>query len=112
MAIAVPFPTTVPEGYPQLTDEPVFDPDRHLQLEAPTEIVLLADLGYSPEEIATKATPVAASSPFRMLSDEGAAIMLDLARRLRAYATAARAWTPSCGEARRATTSSAGSPKP
>ena len=89
MGIAVPFPDTQPSGYDWLDDEPVFDPDRHLQLEAPTEIVLLADLGYSPEEIATKATPVAASSPFRMLSDEGAAIMLDLARRLRAYATAA-----------------------
>ena len=89
MGIAVPFPATQPPGYEWFDDEPVFDPDRHLQLEEPAEILLLADLGYAAEEIATKATPVAASSPFRMLSDEGAAVMLDLARRLRAFATPA-----------------------
>ena len=89
MAIAVPFPTERPRGYEPLCDEPVFDPDRHLALEAPAEVVMLADLGYSDDEIATKATPVAASSPFRMLSPEGADIMLDIARRLRRYATRA-----------------------
>ena len=83
MGIAVPFPDTQPPGYEWFADEPVFDPARHLQLEAPTDIVLLADLGYSEEEIATKATPVAASSPFRILSDEGAEVMLTIARRLR-----------------------------
>ena len=89
MGIAVPFPDTQPPGYAWFDDEPVFDPDRHLQLEAPAEIVMLADLGYTDAEIATKATPVAASTPFRMLSDEGAAIMLELARRLRNFATPA-----------------------
>ncbi len=86
MGIAVPFPDTQPPGYEWFADEPVFDPARHLQLEAPTDIVLLADLGYSEEEIATKATPVAASSPFRILSDEGAEVMLTIARRLREFA--------------------------
>ena len=86
MGIAVPFPDTQPPGYEWFVDEPVFDPARHLQLEAPTDIVLLADLGYSEEEIATKATPVAASSPFRMLSDAGAEVMLTIARRLREFA--------------------------
>jgi len=89
MGIAVPFPETLPVGYEWFDDEPEFDPARHLQLEDPTEIVMLADLGYRAEEIATKATAVAASSPFRLLSDEGAAIMLDVARRLRAYASPA-----------------------
>jgi hypothetical protein len=89
MGIAVPFPETQPPGYAWLDDEPGFDPARHLQLEEPADIVLLADLGYTEDEIATKATPVAASSPFRMLSDEGAQIMLDLARRLRTFATPA-----------------------
>lgn len=86
MGIAVPFPTDHPPGYEWLRDEPAFDPAAHLQLEAPTDIVYLRDLGYSDAEIATKATPVAASSPFRMLSDEGAAVMLDVARELRTYA--------------------------
>ena len=86
MGIAVPFPETLPTGYEWLDDEPMFDPERHLQLEAPAEILMLADLGYTEDEIATKATPVAVSSPFRILSDEGAAIMLETARRLRPYA--------------------------
>ncbi|WP_419553570.1 hypothetical protein [Candidatus Poriferisodalis sp.] len=86
MGIAIPFPETLPRGYEWLDDEPAFDPDRHLQLETPAEVLMLADLGYGDAEIATKATPVALSSPFRMLSDEGAAVMLDTARRLRCFA--------------------------
>lgn len=89
MAIAVPFPDLQPPGYAWFDGEPTFDPAQHLQLEAPAEIVMLADLGYDEAEIATKATPVAASSPFRILSDEGAEIMLDLARRLRSFSAAA-----------------------
>ena len=89
MGIAVPFPDTQPPGYEWFADEPVFDPGRHLQLEAPSKIIMLADIGYDEAEIATKATPIAASSPFRLLSDEGASIMLDLARRLRSFATPA-----------------------
>ncbi len=85
MGIAVPFPATQPRGYEWLDGEPPFDPDRHLQLETPDEVLMLADLGYDDAEIATKATPVALSSPFRMLSDEGAAIMLETARRLRCF---------------------------
>ena len=85
MGIAVPFPTTQPAGYQWLDDEPSFDPDTHLQLEAPSKIVMLSELGYHDDEIATKATPVAASTPFRVLSNEGAEILLDVARRLRQF---------------------------
>lgn len=85
MSIAVPFPETQPSGYAWLDDEAAFDPAIHLALETPTEIIMLADLGYSDEEIATKATPVAASSPFRVLSTEGATVMLETARRLRTF---------------------------
>lgn len=86
MAIAVPFPKTVPSGYEPLPGEPVFDPERHLALEDPTEILMLADLGYEAEEIASKASPVAASTPFRLLSDEGAQVMLTIARSLKQFA--------------------------
>ena len=85
----MPFPTAQPAGYDWFDDEPAFDPARHLQLEEPHGVVMLADLGYDHAEIATKATPVAASSPFRILSDEGAAVMLEVARRLRAFARSA-----------------------
>ena len=85
MGVAVPFPSNQPDGYEWLDDEPVFDPDRHLQLEEPAEILMLADLGYGEEEIAAKATPVAASAPFQVLSNEGSAVLLDVARRLREF---------------------------
>ena len=86
MGVAVPFPKTQPAGYEWFDDEPTFDPELHLQLEEPDEVIMLSDLGYDQDEIAAKATAVAASSPFRMLSDEGAAVMLRVARRLRAFA--------------------------
>ncbi len=86
MGIAVPFPSQSPPGFDWLEDEPVFDPIHHLQLELPTEIVTLRDLGYDDAEIATKATPIAASVPFRVLSAEGAEVMLSIARRLRPFA--------------------------
>lgn len=85
MGIAVPFPTMQPEGFEWLGGEPEFDPARHLALEQPDEIIMLADLGYEADEIATKATPVACSTPFRVLSDEGADIMLSVARELRQF---------------------------
>ncbi len=38
-AAAVPFPDSLPPGYEWFPDEPAFDPDRHLQLEDPDDIV-------------------------------------------------------------------------
>ena len=51
MSIAVPFPEALPEGYQWLSDEPPFEPERHLSLESPSQTLSLEDLGYSPEEI-------------------------------------------------------------
>jgi hypothetical protein len=85
MTVAVPFPTSLPAGYAWFEDEPAFDPDRHLQLETPTEILTLEDLGYTEAEITSKATPMAASSPFRLLSEEGTAVMLEVGRSLRRF---------------------------
>ena len=81
----VPFPTVQPPGYEWLDGEPVFDPGIHLAIEAPRSVTMLADLGYSEAEITGTATPVAFSEPFRVLSDEGAEVMLETARRLRKY---------------------------
>ena len=85
MGIAVPFPSTQPPGYTWLSNEPSFDPDRHLCLETPIRAVTLNDLGYDDAETKTKATQAAASEPFRVLSDEGAQVMLDIARDLRQF---------------------------
>ena len=83
--VAVPFPSESPNGYEWFDDEPGFDPERHLCLEAPGDVITLADLGYTSDEIAGKATTIAATSPFRVLSDEGAETMLAVSRRLRQF---------------------------
>ena len=86
MTVAVPFPTAPPPGYEWLADEPTFDPDRHLALGPLPATRTLAEFGYEQAEIEPTATPIAVSDPFRVLSDEGAAVLLDTTRRLRAYA--------------------------
>ena len=72
MTLAVPFPTTQPNGREWSDGESVVNAAQHLQLELPTERVMYSDLGYSANEIRSKATDFAVSSPFRVLSDEGA----------------------------------------
>jgi hypothetical protein len=86
VAIAVPFPEDQPPGYGWLDDEPAFDPARHVQIEPPAGVIMLSELGYDAATIAPTATEVAASQPFRILSDEGAAVLLDTSRRLRHFA--------------------------
>lgn len=76
------FPTVVPEGYPPLADEPLFDPARHLALEMPDTVVTLAELGYSDEEIAACPSSLGITSCFRVLSDEGVAALHEVARAL------------------------------
>ncbi len=81
------FPAVHPDGFPKLTDEPQFDPAKHLQIEAPESVLSLKDLGYSDAEVADCPTDFGVTSIFRILSDEGAAAMLDVARQLEAYTT-------------------------
>ena len=83
---AIPFPDVSPPGFEWFEDEPEFDPSVHLALEKPTAIRYLQEFGYSDEEVSTKATDVAVSSPFRILSDQGASVLLEVARTLRQHA--------------------------
>ena len=85
MTLAVSFPNELPQGYGWIADEPTFDPDIHLQLEGPSSITTLKELGYSNEEIAPTATPMAVSAPFRVLSNRGAETLLEVARNLRIH---------------------------
>lgn len=80
-------PPVPPEGYPPLATEPVFDPARHLQLEKPERIITLAELGYGADEIATCPSDFGITTCFRVLSDEGAAALLQVCRDLAPYAT-------------------------
>jgi len=82
---AIPFPEELPAGFEWFKNEPAFDPSVHLALEMPDTIRHLQEFGYSDEEISRKATSVAVSSPFRILSDEGAAALLNVARQLRLH---------------------------
>jgi hypothetical protein len=81
----VAFPVEQPPGYEWLADEPPFDTGRHLALEHPTTSISLHELGYDDATIAPTATSFAASAPFRVMSDEGAEVLLDTCRRLRAF---------------------------
>ena len=80
------FPEVMPDFEP-IKDDPVFDPVIHLALEAPKEILTLSDLGYGSETAGTTPTEIAATSCFRMLSDEGVAAMYHVCKQLAAFTT-------------------------
>ena len=77
------FPSHHPHEYPQIHGEPLFDAKRHLAPALPERVWTLKDFGYDEAEIAAAATPVAITTPFRLLSDEGAAAFRQVALLLR-----------------------------
>ena len=79
------FPSTVPAGVEGLEDEPDFVPSRHLQLESSRETHTLEEFGYSDEVISQCPGGIAVAGPFRVLSDEGAAVLLETSRRLQQF---------------------------
>jgi hypothetical protein len=81
------FPSRQPDGFPLLEGEPVFDPARHLQIEMPETIISLKEFGYSDDEIAECPCDFGITNVFRILSDEGAHCMLEVARMLEQYTT-------------------------
>ncbi len=87
IAEALAFPAILPDGFAPLAHEPLFDPARHLALELPATRTSLSDLGYSADEIAACPSDLGITSPFRVLSEEGTACMLEVARQLSAHVT-------------------------
>ncbi|HWL18167.1 MAG TPA: hypothetical protein VNS33_00770 [Bradyrhizobium sp.] len=80
------YPKELPPGYEfVIEDEPEFDPAIHLQLERPEQIWTLADLGYDEDFIARFASPIALTTPARLLSKEGVAAMQHIAHQLQPY---------------------------
>ena len=77
----------VPQGFEPLPSEPEFCPSTHLALERPTEIVRLSDFGYTQEQIADRPSDFAVTNIFRILSDEGAACLYEVAKQLEAFTT-------------------------
>ena len=76
-----------PAGFEPLENEPIFDPARHLQLERPQTVYGLDELGYSEDVLRDAPASFAATSVFRILSDEGAALLYDTVKRLEDFCT-------------------------
>ncbi|MDX1528972.1 MAG: hypothetical protein R3337_10125 [Gammaproteobacteria bacterium] len=79
------FPKSIPAGYPPLADDPLFDPGRHLALETPERIWSLEELGYGSDVIARVPSPMAFTAPFRLLTHEGAEVLLQVVRGLKRF---------------------------
>ena len=78
------FPDISPE-FEQIKDDPAFNPSTHLALETPEQILTLSDLGYGDELAGTTPTDIAATTCFRILSDEGVAAMYHVCKQLEAF---------------------------
>ena len=81
--VEIPFPASIPDIYPIVKDEPVFDPAVHLALEKPTNTVALETFGYDQDVTREAPTNMAVAGPLRILSDEGVSVMRASARAFR-----------------------------
>lgn len=90
LAAPLPLPSELPPGVTRVFDHPPFDPARHLALEMPTRVWTLEDFGYEAAARALTPSPVAITSPFRILSDEGTALFTQVLRDLRADCVVSR----------------------
>ena len=78
--------TAAPPGYEGLENDVEWDPARHLELRAPERVVLLEEWGA--EAAGPSAlSPVAITSPFRLLSDEGVAALQAICGELERFAS-------------------------
>lgn len=79
--------TNTPKDFELINENVIFNPKKHLQLEEPKEIFSLKDFGYSSEVISNSPANFAATSVFRILSDEGSEILLETTKKLEKYTT-------------------------
>ena len=82
----LPFPTNAPNRYQALSMEPVFEPQKHLEMELPSRVWHLQELGYSDDDLEDLASPIAFTEPFRLLSQDGAIALLEVTRQLKEIA--------------------------
>ena len=84
------FPRGGPAGpaWRAIDDDPPFDPVRHLALGEPERHLTLDELGYGPTLEHPSPTRTAATSCFRILSEEGVAAMQHVCAQLEAFTTA------------------------
>jgi len=72
------FPDQRPPEYIKLSNEPMFDARRHLQLELPTSVTTLVELGYLSEQTSECPSEFGVCSAFRILSEEGLSVMREI----------------------------------
>jgi len=84
LAAPLAFPAEKPPHITRTIDEPLFDPARHLAPTRPERDWTLEEFGYDAATRARTASPVAITSPFRVLSEEGAAALQGVLRALKA----------------------------
>jgi len=70
----------------RIADDPIFDPAVHLALESPRRTYSLAELGYGAPSAALP-TQVAATTCFRVLSEEGVAALYHVCKQLERFTT-------------------------
>jgi hypothetical protein len=75
----------IPEGLPRLKSDREFDPAKDLQLEEPDKVWMLTDFGYSREQQSKAPFPLAVTTPFRLLSDEGVSQLREIIAELSAF---------------------------
>lgn len=90
LASPLAFPRSTPPHIKRQVDGPAFDARRHLALGWPERIETLADFGYDAEARTRTPSPVAVTSPFRVLSDEGVAALDSVLQDLKADQTIAQ----------------------
>jgi len=83
LAAPLAFPADKPPHITRTIEEPVFDAKRHLALTLPERSWTLEEFGYDAALRARTPSPVAITSPFRVLSDEGTAALQQVLRTLR-----------------------------
>ena len=81
--------SSLPEKSPykdRIDDDPVFNPALHLALEHPQNVMTLTDLGYE-EALVASPSSIAATSCFRVLSDEGVEALYHVCKQLERFTT-------------------------
>jgi hypothetical protein len=76
---------SAPPGYEPLASDVAWDPQRHLELRQPERVTLLDEWGPNVAG-PTALSPVAITSPFRLLSDEGTAALQAICGELEQFA--------------------------
>lgn len=75
----------IPESIKMVNEKIKFNPRKHLALEEPEKIWSLEEFGYNQSHIKNAHFPIAVTSPFRILSEEGVKVLRDSIHQLQDY---------------------------